>query len=257
VKQGRAAKFIVLKAPWEIEKMRVANRIVAEVLQLLSATVRAGITTEELDRIATEEILRRGGTPAFKGYHGFPAALCISLNNEVVHGIPSAHRTVCEGDLVSMDLGAVHDGYYGDSAVSVLVGNGSELAARLLETTRTALEKGIDKARARGRLQDISWAIQSHVEASGFNVVRRFVGHGIGRSLHEPPEVPNYGLPGQGPQLKPGMVLAIEPMVNAGAPDIRVLEDGWTAVTKDDSLSAHFEHSVAITERGPDVLSTL
>ncbi len=231
--------------------------IVAEVLQELRQIIEPGITTKDLDRIAQEGIEKRGGVPAFKGYRGYPATLCISLNNEVVHGIPNPERVISQGDLVSMDLGAIYKDYYGDSAISLVVGKGSELAERLVQVTRQALYKGIEQVRPKGRLQDISAAIQEWVESHGFNVVRQFVGHGVGRQLHEPPEIPNYGKRGKGPKLKAGMVLAIEPMVNAGSPEIRILPDGWTAVTADGSLSAHFEHSVAITKKGPYILSSL
>jgi len=237
--------------------MRAANLIVAEVLQELRQIIEPGITTKDLDRIAQEGIEKRGGVPAFKGYRGYPATLCISLNNEVVHGIPNPERVISQGDLVSMDLGAIYKDYYGDSAISLVVGKGSELAERLVQVTRQALYKGIEQVRPKGRLQDISAAIQEWVESHGFNVVRQFVGHGVGRQLHEPPEIPNYGKRGKGPKLKAGMVLAIEPMVNAGSPEIRILPDGWTAVTADGSLSAHFEHSVAITKKGPYILSSL
>ncbi|NDY41328.1 type I methionyl aminopeptidase [Dissulfurirhabdus thermomarina] len=249
---------IVLKAPWEIERLRAANRVVAEVLAELAAAVGPGQTTADLDRMTREGIERRGGKPAFLGYHGYPASLCVSINEEVVHGIPSPRRRIADGDLVSMDVGAVVDGYYGDAALSVIVGeHPGSTAARLVEVTRRCLDAGIAEARPGRHLQDISAAIQGVVEAAGFSVVRKFVGHGIGTALHEPPEVPNFGRPGQGPRLRPGMVLAIEPMVNEGGPDVRVLEDGWTAVTADGKLSAHFEHSVAITEDGPVVLSRL
>lgn len=257
MKRSRTVSRIILKAPWEIEKMRVANMIVAEVLQELKEALCPGITTYDLDRMATERIEKRGALPAFKGYRGYPATLCVSLNNEVVHGIPNAQRIVQEGDLVSLDVGTIFEGYFGDAALSAIVGKGSPVASRLVDVTRKALFKGIEQARPKHRLQDISAAIQAYVEGHGFNVVRQFVGHGIGRSLHEPPEVPNYGKPGKGPKLKAGMVLAIEPMVNAGSPDIKVLDDGWTAVTADGSLSAHFEHTVAITKKGPYILSSL
>ncbi len=237
--------------------MRVANQIVAEVLQELKEALAPGISTYDLDRIATERIEKRGAVPAFKGYRGYPATLCISLNNEVVHGIPNPMRLISEGDLVSMDVGTIYDGYFGDAAISVVVGEAPAIAHKLVEVTEKALFKGIEQARPKHRLQDISAAIQATVEEHGFSVVRQFVGHGIGRSLHEPPEVPNYGRPGKGPKLKPGMVLAIEPMVNAGSPEVKVLADGWTAVTSDGSLSAHFEHSVAITKKGPYILSSL
>ena len=248
-------KGIRLKAEWELELLRRANRIVAEVLEELCEAVQPGITTADMDALAREGIARRGGQPAFLGYRGYPAALCISLNEEVVHGIPSPRRIIGEGDLVSLDLGAVYEGYYGDAARSVVVGEPTELQERLLRVTREALYRGIEQARPRRRLSDISHAIQGYVEANGFSVVRQFVGHGIGQQLHEPPEIPNYGPPGQGPVLRPGMVLAIEPMVNCGGPEVKVLSDGWTAVTIDGSLSAHFEHSVAVTKGGAEILS--
>ena len=254
----KAPRGIRLKAPWELELLRAANRIVAEVLEELAESLEPGMSTKDLEELAEGRILEKGGRPAFKGYRGYPASLCVSVNHEVVHGIPSRDRILNEGDLVSMDLGVIWKGYVGDAARSALVGgSGSAEAARLLRVTEEALYRGIEKAVPRARLQDISWAIQEHVESSGFSVVRKFVGHGIGRELHEPPEVPNYGRPGQGPMLRPGMVLAIEPMVNAGGPDVKVLEDGWTAVTADGSLSAHFEHSVAIGREGPEILSKI
>ncbi len=252
----KTSTSIILKAPSEIEKMRVANSIVGEVLQELKTVLAAGMTTLDLDRIAAEGIEKRGGSPAFRGYRGYPATLCVSINNEIVHGIPDPKRVVAEGDVVSMDLGAIYDGFYGDSAISVIVGGkGTETARRLLHVTETALYKGIEYARPKHRLQDISAAVQSWVEGNGFSVVRQFVGHGIGRSLHEPPEVPNFGRRGRGPILKVGMVLAIEPMVTVGSPEVKVLSDGWTAVTADGSLAAHFEHTVAITKKGPYILS--
>ncbi len=254
----KTSTLIILKAPWEIEKMRAANLIVAEVLQELKDVLSPGISTLDLDKLATEGIMKRGGIPAFKGYKGYPATLCISINDEIVHGIPDSRRFVAEGDLVSMDLGAIYDGYYGDAAISALAGeDGTELARRLLRVTQEALYTGIEYARPKHRLQDISAAIQSCVEDNGFEVVRQFVGHGIGRNLHEPPEVPNFGRRGRGPKLKAGMVLAIEPMVTAGSAEVKVLSDGWTAVTVDGSLAAHFEHTVAITKKGPYILSRL
>ncbi len=258
MKNKVAIKRIRLKAPWEIELMRTANKIVAEILQLLLEELVEGVTTYRLDAFAEKEILRRGCKPAFKGYHGYPASLCVSINEEIVHGIPSRHRKLRHGDLVSLDLGVIYKDYYGDAALSGIVGpNGPAVAHRLLEVTRGALDAGISKVRPRSRLGNVSAAIQGYVESAGFGVVRQFVGHGIGKALHEPPEVPNYGKKGTGPVLRPGMVIAIEPMVTAGSVDIRVLEDGWTAVTADGSLAAHFEHTVAVTNKGPLILSAV
>lgn len=237
--------------------MRVANRIVAEVLQELRQALSPGMSTEDLDRLAADGIARRGGKPAFLGYRGYPAALCVSVNAEVVHGIPSSRRFLLSGDLVSIDLGVVYESYYGDAAISVSVGEPSPEVANLLSVTEGALYEGIRYVCPGGRVQDISSAIQCFVEEKGYHVVRQFVGHGIGRSLHEPPEVPNVGRPGQGALIREGMVLAIEPMVNVGGSEVRVLADGWTAVTADGSLSAHFEHSVAVCEHGIEVLSKL
>jgi len=251
----RVQRGITLKAPWEIELLRASNRIVAQVLHELCEKIEAGMTTADLNSLAKEGIEARGGRPAFEGYRGYPAALCVSVNSEVVHGIPSKKRVLERGDLVSLDLGVIYEGYYGDAAVSVVIGDATEEQQRLLDVTRGALEKGIEKARVKNRLSDISHAIQMHVEANGFSVVRQFVGHGIGKLLHEPPEIPNYGPPGQGPVLTHGMVLAIEPMVNAGGSEVKVLPDGWTAVTLYGSLSAHFEHSVVVLKDGPEVLS--
>jgi methionyl aminopeptidase len=255
VRKYKSAKTIILKSPWEIDKLRIANRIVANILNEFSTIVKAGSSTYDLDKIAEEKIKFYGAAPAFKGYHGYPATACISINNEVVHGIPSKKRILKDGDLVSIDLGAVYDGYYGDSAISLIVGPDVQAANRLIDVTRAALLMGIKEAVAGVHLGNVSSAIQRYVEDAGFNVVRKFVGHGIGRALHEPPEVPNYGVRGSGPVLKEGMALAIEPMVNAGGPDVRVLNDGWTVVTVDDSLSAHFEHTIAITAKGPEILS--
>lgn len=246
--------MINIRTPQEIAKIRKSSSLVARALRKVREAIRPGITTAELDRIAEETIRRGGGVPAFKGYRGFPASLCVSVNEEVVHGIPGRRR-LKEGDIVSLDLGVLMDGYYGDAAITVPVGEVSELAKRLLQVTEEALYRGIEKARAGNRLFDISHAIQRWVEAAGFSVVRDFVGHGIGRALHEEPQVPNFGPPNQGPRLDVGMVLAIEPMVNTGTWRVRVLENGWTVVTADGGLSAHFEHTVAITEGGPEILS--
>ena len=246
--------MINLRTKEEIEKLRRSNRLVAQALLKVREAIRPGVTTAELDRIAEETIRKGGGRPAFKGYRGYPANLCVSVNEEVVHGIPGPRR-LQEGDIVSLDLGVLMDGYYGDAAITVPVGKVSEEAQKLIKVTEEALHKGIEKARVGNRLYDISHAIQSWVESFGFSVVRDFVGHGIGRQLHEEPQVPNFGPPNQGPRLMVGMVLAIEPMVNAGGWQVKVREDGWTVVTADGSLSAHFEHTIAITEEGPDILS--
>lgn len=237
--------------------MRTSNLIVAEILEVLKGSVRPGIATMDLECIADAEIKRRGARSAFKGYRDYPYCLCTSVNSEVVHGMPSAKRMLKEGDILSIDFGVLHDGFYGDSAITVPVGAVSKEAMRLIKVTAESLENAIEAAREGNRLMDISHAVQSHVEAAGFSVVRDFVGHGIGRELHEPPQVPNFGAPGRGVRLKAGMVLAIEPMINMGASDVKVLEDGWTAVTVDGGLSAHFEHTVAITAKGPYVLSRL
>lgn len=246
--------MIHIRTREEIEKIRRSSRLVARALREIRQAIRPGVTTEELDRVAEEVITKGGGRPAFKGYRGYPASLCASVNDEVVHGIPDKRR-LKEGDIVSLDLGVLMDGYYGDAAITVPVGRVSKLARRLLEVTEEALYRGIEKARVGNRLFDISHAIQRRVEEAGFSVVRDFVGHGIGRNLHEEPQVPNFGPPGQGPRLVEGMVLAIEPMVNTGTWRVRVLDNGWTVVTEDGGLSAHFEHTVAITESGPEILS--
>ena len=248
--------MIVCKSPEEVAKMRAANALVAGVLGELREVVKPGVTAQELDAVAEMRVREAGATPAFKGYHGYPATLCVSINDAVVHGIPSPRKLV-EGDIVSLDMGVVLDGYYGDSAVTVGVGAISDAAAELLDVTRDALHLAIDCARVGRRVSDLGYAVQSHVESRGFSVVREFVGHGIGTQLHEEPQIPNYGKPGRGPYLKEGMVLAIEPMVNAGRAAVRVLDDGWTAVTVDGSLSAHFEHSVAVSKDGPVILSRL
>jgi len=248
--------MIILKSRHEIEKMKISNRIVVEVLEEIKKKIRVGVTTIELDRLAESVILKKGGTPAFKGYRGYPNSLCISINEQVVHGIPS-NRRLKDGDLVSIDLGVYHDGYYGDAAITVGAGEITFEAKRLLDATQKALYVGIEKARAGNHLSDISNAVQMYVEREGFSVVRAFVGHGIGTSLHEEPQVPNFGEAGKGPLLKNGMVLAIEPMVNAGVSDVEVLEDDWTVVTADGSLSAHFEHTVAVTDNGVEILTKI
>ncbi len=248
------SEAIILKTPEEIAIMRRAGLVVARVLEALKETARPGLTTLALERLAEEEIRRGGATPAFKGYRDYPFCLCTSLNNEVVHGMPSG-RALKDGDILSIDVGVLLDGFYADAAITLPIGNVSSEALRLINVTRESLDKAIDAARSGARLMDISSAVQRHVEAEGFSVVREFVGHGIGIRLHEAPQVPNFGSPGMGARLKPGMVLAIEPMINAGAYDVKVLKDGWTAVTVDGSLSAHFEHTVAITENGPYVLT--
>lgn len=246
--------MIVLKSAAELKKMRAAGRIVADILARLEAMVRPGVTSGELDRFAEQECLRQGAKPAFKGYGGFPFAICASPNDRVVHGFPDS-RPLAEGDILSIDFGVLYHGFYGDAAVTVPVGQIDAETRQLLEATRDALTLAIGKAVPGGRLSDISHAVQSWVEPRGFSVVREFVGHGIGRQLHESPQLPNFGAPGHGPRLKPGMTLAIEPMINAGVPGVKILEDGWTAVTQDGKRSAHFEHTVAITEHGPEILT--
>lgn len=248
--------MIVLKSPQEIEKMRSAGKIVAEVLEILKAAVKPGVPTAFLDTLAESEAKKRKAVPAFKGYGGFPFALCCSLNEQVVHGMPSK-RELAEGDIVSLDFGVVLDGYYADSAITVPVSSISSQAERLVKVTEESLYCAIEAAVPGNRLSDISHAVQSHVERHGYSVVRDFVGHGIGKMLHESPQIPNFGQPGKGVRLKPGMVLAIEPMINEKGYQVKVLEDGWTAVTCDGGLSAHFEHTVAITENGPEILSRL
>lgn len=246
--------MIVCKSPAELDRMRVACVLVADVLADLRDLIGPGVTTAELDAHAEAAIRRAGAVPAFKGYHGFPATLCISVNEEVIHGIPS-RRALQSGDIVSIDMGAVLDGFYGDAAVTVPVGRISAEAARLLTVTEEALHRGIAQAVVGARVTDIGAAVQRHVEAGGFSIVREFVGHGVGRSLHEEPQVPNYGPAGRGPRLTPGMTLAIEPMVAMGKAAVTVLGDGWTAVTKDRSLAAHFEHTVAVTAEGPRIMT--
>ncbi len=246
--------MVILKSPREIDKIRSSNQMVAEILEILKEKVAPGIDTLTLDRMSEELATKRKATPAFKGYRGYPFSLCASVNEQVVHGFP-CKRPLKEGDILSMDFGICYDGYYGDAAITVPVGKISKSAEHLMEITREALFLGIEQTEAGNRLSDISHAIQKHVEGAGLSVVRKFVGHGIGKNLHEDPQIPNYGEPGRGIRLKPGMVFAIEPMVNSGGYEVETLEDGWTAVTKDGSLSAHFEHSIAITENGPVILS--
>jgi methionyl aminopeptidase len=248
--------MIELKSAREIGLMRRAGHILADVVERLRSSVKSGMSTLEIDEDVESFIQSRGARPAFKGYRGFPATVCISLNEEVVHGIPSAQRRVKEGDIVGLDLGCIVDGYYADCAFTLAVGDVPPRVQELLDVTRQSLERGIVECRPGRRLSDVSHAIQSHIEQHGFSVVRAFVGHGIGRALHEEPQVPNFGDPGRGPQLKPGMVLAIEPMVTMGSWEVRILDDGWTAVTRDGSLAAHFEHTIAVTDSGPEVLTS-
>lgn len=247
---------IVCKSTSEIEKMRRSGRIVRQVLDAVKEVVTPGVTTMELERVAEARIKDLGAKPAFKGYYDYPCVLCTSINNEIVHGIPSERRVLKAGDIVSIDTGVVLDGYYGDAAITVPVGSEvtSELQ-KLLEVTRESLYRGIEAARIGNTVGDVGAAVQKVVEANGFSVVREFVGHGIGTKLHEEPQVPNYGTPGSGPKLRDGMVLAIEPMVNVGRSETRVLADNWTAVTKDGTHSAHFEHTVAVTKNGPVILT--
>jgi methionyl aminopeptidase len=247
---------IVLRSHAEIDKLRRANQLVARVLAELRAMVAPGVTTKDIDTVAETRVLEAGGKPAFKGYHGYPATVCTSINEQVVHGIPST-RPLVKGDIVSIDMGAVLEGYYGDCAVTVPVGETSPAAAELLKVTEESLFRGIDAVKPGARVSDIGAAVQQHVEAVGFSVVREFVGHGIGTSLHEEPQIANYGPAGHGPRLSEGMVFAIEPMVNAGKADVKVLSDGWTAVTRDGKLSAHFEHTVVVTRDGCEILTLL
>ena len=247
---------IFIKNEKEIELLRHANRIVSRIHDAIADEMRPGLTTMHFEDIAQRLCREYKVKPAFQGYHGFPFALCASSNNEVVHGFPSAQRVLEEGDIVSFDMGVIYEGFYGDAARTLAVGKISAEAQRLIDVTYESLLKGIAQGKAGGRLYDISAAVQQHVEAAGFGVVKRFVGHGVGRALHEKPEVPNFVVPGlTGPDLMPGMVLAIEPMVTLGRPDVDILDDGWTAVTRDGSLAAHWEHSIAITSSGPMILS--
>jgi methionyl aminopeptidase len=255
--------LIIYKSPNEVDKMRAAGRIVAGTIERVLAAVAPGVTTGRLDEVAEAFIIERGATPSFKGYRGgghipFPASICTSLNDEIVHGIPTKRRVLVDGDLLSLDFGAIWEGFHADSAVTVFVGEPpSAEAEKLVRITEEALEAGISQIRPGGRLSDIGAAVQQVAEGAGFSVVREYVGHGIGRALHEEPQIPNYGEPGRGPQLRPGLVVAVEPMVNAGSWETSVLPDDWTVVTADGSLSAHFEHTIAITEDGHEVLTTL
>ena len=246
--------MIILKSPDEIEKMYRSCRIVAETLRDLEEIVRPGISTRDIERFVEKAIAVKGGVPAFKGYRNYPASVCTSVNEQVVHGIPS-DVILRDGDIISIDLGVYMDGFYGDGAVTLPVGRVSPLAERLIRVTREALMLGIERVKPGCRVSDVSHVIQRHVEANGFSVVRSFVGHGIGRSLHEDPQIPNFGEPGRGPRLREGMTLAIEPMVNEGRYEVSILDDGWTAVTSDGSLSAHWEHTVAVTSSGARILT--
>ncbi|MCD4655116.1 type I methionyl aminopeptidase [bacterium] len=246
--------MIFLKSDHEIDILREANQIVAGALSLIESEVQANVTTSYLDKCCENYILERGAKPAFKGYRGFPNALCVSINDEIVHGIPGKRKLV-DGDIVSCDVGAKFKGYYGDAAMTFTVGTVSSQAKTLLKVTKDSLYLAIRQALPGNRLYDIGFAVQEHVEKHGFSVVKVFVGHGIGRQLHEDPQIPNYGPPGRGVKLQPGMVLAIEPMVNIGLEDVEIMDDGWTAVTKDGSLSAHFEHSIVVRDGDPEILS--
>ena len=248
--------MVILKQPDEIDKAKASSRIVAEVLSVLRERIKPGVTTRELDKIAESVTEKRGAKPAFKGYRGYPYSLCASVNEEVVHGMPSG-RVLKEGDIVGLDFGVYYQGFYGDAAVTLPVGRVSEEAARLMRVTEQSLYAAIDHASSGNRLGDISAAVQETAESAGYSVVRDFVGHGIGRNMHEDPQIPNFGKKGRGIELQTGMILAIEPMVNAGRYRVKILPDGWTVITEDGSLSAHFEHSVAITDNGPEILSRL
>jgi methionyl aminopeptidase len=247
--------MVICKSPAELEKMYLAGQIVWGALDKMRAMIKPGVTTQELDEFAEAWTVQHKARPAFKGYRGYPGSVCTSINQEVVHGIPSKSRKLKEGDILSMDFGVELDGYYGDAALTVPVGKVSPTREKLLRVTRESLEQAIDKVRPGNRLGDVSAAVQAWVEKNGYSVVREFVGHGIGTKMHEDPQLPNYGSPGHGPKLQEGMVLAIEPMVNTGGPGVRVLDDDWTAVTADGSDSAHFEHTVAVTANGPWILT--
>lgn len=249
--------MIVLKTGRELKIMKEACSISAGALEIAGKAVEPGVTTAEIDRLAEDYIRRRGGEPNFKNYEGYPATACISINNEVIHGIPSHKRKLCAGDIVSIDLGAKFDGYHGDNAATFACGDVSAEAKRLMDTTCESLYEGIKAACAGSRIGDIGYTVQRYVEARGYSVVRQFVGHGVGTHLHEAPEVPNFGTPGRGIRLIPGMTIAIEPMVNAGGFDVKVQPDGWTVLTKDGSLSAHFEHTIAITADGPKIMTVV
>lgn len=249
--------MITLKSPREIDMMRKACQAVALILDEIEKKIEPGMTTQDIDRFAEKRCRELGVKPAFKGYHGFPGSVCTSLNAEVVHGIPSKKRILQAGDIIGVDFGTIYEGWYGDSARTIPVGSITPEAQKLIDVTKESLARGIAACREGNRLYDIGHAIQKYVESFGFSVVREFVGHGIGKALHEDPQVPNFGSAGKGIPLQVGMVLAIEPMINAGGPEVRVLEDGWTAITRDRSLSAHFEHTVAITEKGPEILTVV
>ncbi|MCX8159394.1 MAG: type I methionyl aminopeptidase [Candidatus Saccharicenans sp.] len=246
--------MIIYKSEAEIEMMRKSSQIVARILSELREMIRPGLETRELDSYAEDRARQLGAVPAFKGYRGYPASLCVSVNEEIVHGIPSSRR-LQEGDIVSLDFGVIYEGFYGDAALTVPVGQVSNLARKLIEVAERAFYRGLEELKIGNRLSDVSAAIQQEVEGAGFSVIRAFVGHGIGRNLHEEPQLPNFGLPGHGPRLKKGLTLAIEPMIAAGHWEVEVLNDGWTAVTRDRSLSAHYEHTVALTDRGVEILS--
>lgn len=249
--------MIVLKSSRELALMRQAGRIVAKVHERFRQVVRPGITTSELEKVASRMIEQEGAIPSFKGYRGFPAAICASINEEIVHGIPSPRRVLEEGDIVSLDVGAIYKGYHGDAAITLPVGAVGKEAQKLLEVTHGALKTGIAQSRAGKRMGDISAAIQLYAEVNGFNVVRKYTGHGIGQAMHEEPQIPNFGPPNRGPCLRPGMTFALEPMVTAGDWRTRTLSDGWTVVTADGSLSAHFEHTIAVTDGEPEILTQL
>lgn len=249
--------MITLKSPRELDLMRDANKIVAETHAFLAEKIVAGMTTADIDLLGDEFIRKQGATPSFKGYQGYPASVCVSINDEVVHGIPSKKRVINEGDLVSLDIGAYYEGFHGDAARSFGVGKISVETKNLIEVTRQSFFEGIEKAVLGNRLSDISHEVQKYAEGKGFSVVRDYVGHGIGRQMHEAPQIPNFGPAGRGPRLKKGMTLAIEPMINAGTFKVKTLQDGWTVVTNDGSLSAHYENTIAITEEGPEILSKI
>lgn len=248
--------MIVYKSEQEIQAMKRSNQIVAKILSELEQMIKPGIQTKMLDEYAEARVREMGGIPAFKGYRGYPASLCTSVNEEIVHGLPSS-RVLREGDIVGLDLGVLYQGFYGDAARTYPVGQVTPRAGKLIKTAEEAFYKGFDQIKEGNRISDISYAIQACVESQGFSVIRQFVGHGIGHSLHEEPQVPNFGLPGRGPKIKEGLVLAIEPMIAAGDWEVEILEDNWTAVTRDRGLSAHFEHTVALKQRGPEILSAL
>jgi methionyl aminopeptidase len=246
--------MIICKSSAELDLMRQSSRIVAQIFDELEPLVRPEIRTRDLDLYAEKRTRELGAVPAFKGYRGYPASVCVSVNEEIIHGIPSG-RILQEGDIVSLDFGVLYEGFYSDSAVTVPVGRASDEALRLIESAKKSFFKGLEQVREGNRLSDISAAIQRSVESDGFSVIRQFVGHGVGRSLHEEPQIPNFGAPGRGPKLRPGMTLAIEPMIAVGGWEVEILKDGWTAVTKDRTLAAHYEHTVALTENGPEILS--